>query len=137
MINFDKCLEVSGALWSKDHPIRSFHISFLFYKNRIVSIATNDKKTNPLNLRNPKINEFGINVSDTKYSCSEMRAFLKVRNTTNIPFHKLTLVNVRLNRNREFGFARPCVSCENLIKFCNIRKVFYTNELGNFVEFAT
>ena len=129
-----KCLEIAYSLYSTKHPIRAFHISFFIHRNRIAAIGINNKKTSPVNLHNPKINESGQRIDVTKYTCSELNSFLKIRNKTNIPYNKLTLINVRIDRNGKIRNSCPCKSCMSLIDFMGVKDVYYTNNFGSFVK---
>lgn len=139
MNKFEKSKEISFALFEKERDFsqRCNHFSFVFYKNRLISIARNSYKTHPINLYNPKYGTSGANISSSKGSCSELNAFIKIRNLTNIPFNKLTLINIRINNNGEIALARPCSSCFSLIQWLSPKEVFYSTNLGEFEEFCT
>lgn len=133
---FQKSVELSYALYDEvENGHRCKHFSLVFYKDRVITIATNNKKTSPWNLRNPKINRQGIDISHLKGSCSELRATLQLKRKTNIPYNKCVLVNVRINKNRKIDISKPCTGCLNLLKFINYKSVFYTNKNGQFEEF--
>lgn len=125
-MNIFKYVELAKALKPEKHEMRCFHVSFAVYKQKIVSIGINNKKTNPLNLRNRKRNSNGIDYSDTKASCSELICLKKVKNTTNIDFKKISLVNIRVDRNGEICNSKPCESCQKLIDFLGIKKVSWS-----------
>jgi len=131
---FQKFIDLAYALFDPAHSPRTFHVSFILYKNRIISIGINNAKTTPVNLLNPKYGKDGQNISGIKGSCSEWVAISKMKNMTNIRFCKSILVNVRLNRNKIIDVSRPCHSCQSLILFLNLKKVFYTNKHGLFEE---
>ncbi|MEK6878284.1 MAG: hypothetical protein AABY22_01680, partial [Nanoarchaeota archaeon] len=65
----EKIKEIAFAFDRNLFPSRNLHLSFIIYKGRIISIDQNSKKTHPINLRNPKINADGINVSSIKGVC--------------------------------------------------------------------
>ena len=130
---FQKSVELSYALYDEvENGHRCKHFSLVFYKDRVITIATNNKKTSPWNLRNPKINRQGIDISHLKGSCSELRATLQLKRKTNIPYNKCVLINVRIDRNRQINIAKPCSGCFNLLKFTGYREIYYTNKIGNF-----
>lgn len=113
--------------------LRCNHFSFVFLNNRLVSIGRNVRKTHPINRRNPKFNMAGEKIDDSKYSCSELVALLKIKKIrNNFNFNKSILVNVRIDRRGEISFAKPCQSCLSLLKFLNIKKVFFTDYTGEF-----
>lgn len=130
---FNKSLELANALWEQNCKIRCQVWSFAFWKGRLLAVSKNNARTHPLNLRNPIYVQGRL--LDTRGSCAELGLFIKLRNTTNIPFNKITIVNVRLDRNKRIAMSRPCLSCSNLIKYLNPRNLFYTNDLGCFEKY--
>lgn len=52
---------------------------------------------------------------------------------TNIDTKKCVLVNIRYNRNGEIALSKPCMSCENLLKYFSFKKVLWTDNDGNYV----
>lgn len=108
-------------------PTRCQHFSFIFHKNKLITIGKNSKKSNPTNIKNPKINEDGQKIKN-KYTCSELHAFIKFKNTTNIPFNKVNLVITRIDRNGKIRGSKPCTSCQNLLNFLNIKEIYYTTD---------
>lgn len=134
-MNFNKLIEISRALNDPKRELRNFHTSFLLFKNKIVAIGVNQDKTHPINLRNKKFDRDGNDISGSKGTCSELNAFLKLRNKTNIQSKKCSLVNIRIDRNNNLNFARPCQSCVSLLKFLEIKDVYFSNWDGNFIKF--
>lgn len=135
MNKFSKYIELAHALFNPDHELRTFHVSFVLYKNRIVSVGINNVKTSPVNLKNPRYGRGGENISTFKGSCSEWVALSKLKNMTNIPFGKCVLINVRLNKNKQIAISKPCDSCASLLEFFDIRKVFFTTNNGVFEQY--
>ena len=125
--------EISLAMFNSEHP-ENFHITFIVYKSKILSIGVNDSKTSPINLLNPKTDKTGKNIAHLKGRCSEWQCIRKAKNTTNVSFRKITLVNIRIRRDKKFGLAKPCESCRSLLDFFNIHDVIYTDNSGNFVS---
>jgi deoxycytidylate deaminase len=118
------------------NPGQNFHVSFILHKNRVVAVGVNNKKTHPTNLKNPKFGKEGTNVSSYKYTCSELNAFVKLKNLTNVPFHRCTLVNFRVLRNGDLGLALPCQSCRSLISYLNLKNVLYTDHDGSLIKYS-
>jgi hypothetical protein len=132
-MNFEKLIDLARALKPIDHNLRTFHASFILHKTRIVAVGSNNGKTNPVNLRNPKYNREGRDISNEKYTCSEYASFIKLRKT-NLEARRCSLVNIRIDRNDKLALSCPCVSCQSLLKWLNFRNVFYTDNDGNFVK---
>lgn len=132
---FNRSLQIAKALFDPAFPIRCFHLSFIWYKNRLVSVGQNTIKTHTHHKFNPKINTEGENVSEFKKTCSEFNSLNKIRRLTNIPFSKCTLINIRINRNGQLSNSRPCVSCDSLLNYLNIKEIFFTNNEGLFEKY--
>ena len=132
---YEKFKDLSKALMPEVMN-QNFHVSFVTWKGKVVAVGLNNKKTHPINLKNPKISKEGENVCTHKHTCSELNAFVKLKNLTNVPFHKCSLVNIRILKNGTFGNALPCQSCESLISYLNLKTVHYTDSAGNLVEYG-
>lgn len=76
--------------------------------------------------------ETGEDVSNQKYTCSEFNAINKLKNTSNIDIRKCVLVNLRYDRNKKLAYAKPCASCGSLLSYFRFKRVFYTNDKGNY-----
>lgn len=62
---------------------------------------------------------------------AEARAIAKARSNGSELTGSIIYV-ARYMRSREFGMAKPCEHCQNLIKRCGIKLVVYTDNFGNF-----
>lgn len=127
MNKFQKSIELARALFNPaKHEPRCFVVSVGWVKSRIVGVGINSLKTHPANLRNPQFcRRTGARLSKDS-SCAELGLFLKIKNTTNIDFDKISIVNVRLTRDGKIGNSQPCVSCSSLVKFAQPKNLFYT-----------
>lgn len=135
MINkFNKAIELSRAMYDPNFPLRCQHFSFIFYKNTLVSVGRNSPKTTPINILNQPLNR--ENVIHYKGSCAEWNSVNRLKNLTNIPFNKCILINTRINRNGEIAYARPCLFCCNLLRFIDLRGVYYTGYSGELVRYS-
>lgn len=127
MNKFQKSIELARALFNPaKHEPRCFVVSVGWVKSRIVGVGINSLKTHPANLRNPQFcRRTGIRLEKTS-CCSELNLFLKIKNTTNIDFNKISIVNVRLTRDGKIGNSKCCNSCSSLVKFVQPKNLFYT-----------
>jgi hypothetical protein len=126
-----RALEISHALFDPNSSL-NHHISIAFYKNKVVGIGQNCNKTDPTNLFNRKFNRDNQDISGLKGCCSEASLFKRLKNMTNIPFNKINIINIRINRNKEVSLSKPCSSCQNLIKFIEPKSLWFSNGLGGF-----
>lgn len=145
----EKALETALALFDPHYPVRSQHFTLVFYKGTLLSVGRNSKKTHPINLLN---HQRSLNYQEKSWvlgngrvltpllpslkgTCSELAALIKIKRTVNIPFNKLTLVNIRLMRDRTPGLSKPCVYCRSLLEYLGIRRVWYTDDTGHFLPY--
>lgn len=124
-----KSIEVSFALFDKSRgnlDQRFFVVCCAYYKNRLIVIETNSNKTDPNNLRNPLVCRNTGEIVKKNRSCAEWNTIKRIKNTTHIPFSKISLVNVRVTKNNRIGLSKCCGSCSNLIKYIKPKDVYYT-----------
>jgi len=129
-VNYKKIVEISFALAGKcRHNKRCKHFSFIFKNKRLLSIGINSPKTHPLNLKYDYVNKEKHNISDIVGTHSEMRAVIKLGLES---YRGYSIVNTRVNRNRELDYSFPCNGCMQMIQELGFEKVFYTNKCGEF-----
>jgi len=130
---FKRLEEIAISFINWNDPIRCRHFSFILNKNQIIAIGLNQRKTHPVNLINRKVSLVtGEDYSEQKFTCSEYNAIVKLKNLTNIDTKKCTLVNLRFDRNKRLALAAPCMSCKNLLKYHQFKKIFWTNNNGDY-----
>ncbi len=135
-INFNRLVEIGYALFDKDKlKSRCYHLSAIYYKNKLICLAQNSIKTNPTNLLNPRFYE-NRQFNGSRGSCSELNVLTKLKNKTNIPFNKCVLINLRIDRNLDIGMSCPCSSCKNLLRWANMKAIYFSNKDGNFEKFV-
>jgi len=123
-----KCTEISYALLKKHGNYRCKHFSFIFQRNRLISIGINNPtKTHPKNLEIGFFNKRGEDISHTVGVHSELSAILKLGEED---CSKFTLVNTRINRNHQLDFSKPCEGCTSLLEQLNLRKIYYSTIKG-------
>lgn len=129
-----RSLEIARALAPTDfkkEERRCFHFSFIWKNSSLITIGQNNLKTNAKNRFNLKENWI-LN----KKTCSELAAFTKIKSTFNIDmWRRLSMVNVRIDRNGEIRNSHPCPACRNLIAYINPSSVWFTNNLGEFEQY--
>lgn len=131
--NFRRLEEIAESLIDWEDGMRCHHISFIIYKKRIISIGANRSKTHPANLLNRKVSFItGKDFSDEKHTCSEFTCISKLKKKTNIDTKRCTLVNIRYDRNKRIALAKPCMSCRNLLKYFEFKKVIWTTNEGSY-----
>ncbi len=131
-----KSLEIARASFPAEEKwaSRTFHITCIWDKNRLVSVGENSEKTHPLNSRN-NVKNFDLS---RKRSCSELKSVLRAKKSRNdINWKKMSIVNIRLGRAGEFLMSRPCIFCQSLFRYINCKSIFYTTNQGLFEKYVS
>lgn len=107
--------------------------SVLVYKNKIISVGWNAKKSHPyqkiLN-KYGKYDEEKIN----NYLHSEINCLLNVKDL-DINWSKVYIFIYREDKNGNLAISKPCLGCTKALISKGINKVFYTDKNGyNYIE---
>ena len=99
------------------------HFSFIIKRNKIISEGFNSNKTHTFATRfNHKFQAIHSELSAIKnfpYPLSKLKYY--------------KIVNVRLTKKGKGVFlSRPCASCYNLLKFFDIKEIWYSTNSANF-----
>ena len=136
---FNKFIEITKALQSIHHDyslIRTFHVTFAVNKKKTISIGINNTKTHPNIKRLNYCSEEGEDLRDIARTHSELNCILKLKNKyPSYSLKDIIFVNIRLDKNGNVKYARPCNGCSHLLKQVGYKKVFYSGDCGNFFEF--
>jgi hypothetical protein len=134
-MNKQRLKDLAFSLMDSSSKKRCHHFSFIMHKGRIISIGQNNTKTHPINLINRKTSsKTGKDFSNEKHTCSEFNAILKFRKLTNINSSKCSIVNIRIDRNNNLAFAKPCMSCESLLKYFEFKNIYWSDHTGEIVK---
>lgn len=130
---FKKVVEISFAMLGRHCEEKSRHFSFLIYKNKIVSIGTNNtRKTHPYNLKNKYQSRENTDISNLVGTHSELSAVIRY-GWENLDNH--ILINTRINLLGRLANSKPCSGCQNLVSQLRIKEVFYTKDDGTFIQY--
>jgi len=131
MKQYKRLEEIAQSLVDYNVDRRCRHFSFILYKNKLIATGINNTKTHPFNLINRKISKVtGEDYSDQKHTCSELNAILKLKRLTNIDTKKCTLINIRYDRNDNIALAKPCQSCQNLLRYHEFKQIIWSTNNG-------
>ena len=109
---------------------RCKHFSFIYNKNKLVSIGINSPKTHPINLKYNYLNKQKDKISHIVGTHSEMSAVIKLG--VDSCEEDLIMINTRINRKKEIDYSRPCNGCMEMLKELKFSKIFYTSKDKNF-----
>ena len=99
------------------------------YSHRIISSGTNSTKTNPLQ-KKYNIHRFDVDCGHTLHA--ESQCLLPLVGRKDIDFSRVSLYIYREHKDKTLALARPCKSCERLIRDLGIKKVYYTGS-GSYI----
>lgn len=95
-----------------------FHVAAIFQRNKILSIGQNSFKTHPL------AQKWG---HKGNFTHAELKAAI---NYATNDFNNVSMAVLRIDRRNLLAMSRPCSCCESFLLDSGIRRVFYTNEKG-------
>lgn len=93
------------------------------YRHKIISSGCNSVKTNPTQKR-LNMHRFDADTPATLHA--ELSCLLPLINRRDINFSDVSLYIYRENKSGDLALARPCASCEVLIRSLGIRNIYYT-----------
>lgn len=92
--------------------------------HRVISSGSNSTKTNPLQ---KKYNAYRFNEDAGEHMChAEIQCLLPLIGNKDIDFSKVSLYIYREFKHGGLAMAKPCPSCEQLIRDLGIKKIYYT-----------
>ena len=91
--------------------------------HKIISSGNNSNKTNPVQKRFNK-HRFDAETRHTIHA--ELACLLPLLNRKDINFSDVSLYIYREHKSGDLALARPCASCEALIRSLGIRSIYYT-----------
>ena len=95
--------------------------------SRIISSGCNETKTSPLQ---KELNALRFSADTTHSNHSEVKALMPLLHRKDINFKDCSIYVYREHRNGCTAIARPCKSCEKLIRDLGIKRIYYTVEDG-------
>jgi len=113
--------------------IGSGHFTFALKNGKLISVGQNNpRKTHPRNLLRPYLDRDGNNISNQVGVHSELRCIL---NMGLDDCGGYSFFNVRIDNNGKIGNSRPCAGCQHLLRSVGFKRVFFTNNAGQFQIF--
>lgn len=95
------------------------------YKHKIVSSGCNSMKTNPVQKR-LNVHRFDADTPATIHA--ELSCLLPLISRRDVDFSDVSLYIYREFKSGDLALARPCASCEALIRSLGIRYIYYTGD---------
>ena len=121
-MNLSRIIKLSRDRKKNEQCTKSFHIAWIFRKNKVISVASNRLKSHP------KKNQYNYKKFSTGV-CAELRAVLKARRDD---FSGCKIIILRIDNNNELAYSRPCIGCIDMIQKLDFSRAFYSNSKGGF-----
>lgn len=125
----NKCIEICNCLKKDKQTGRSFHATFIYDKNKLLSIGFNNY--NKLH-RHHKFGKYkGTKENPEKYVAglhSEIDALIKLGRTD---CSRLTFINIRIDKNNCANMAKPCENCFKVLQGIGFKNIYYTTNYGD------
>lgn len=124
-------LIIAKKLAEKDCKLqRCRHFAFIVLRNEIIAIGENQDH------RHPYQTQWGYPIKSSHgYSMLEHAEFNAIRRLNRFSLKGHELISLRLDRNDKWNMAKPCKYCERVIKSVGIENVYYSNSLGDIVDY--
>lgn len=119
-MKYQRLIKLAKNINIYDVDSRLRHFAFILHGNKILSIATNTKRTHTINLR---YNYQNFN----KGLHAEARAVIKLGRDD---CSGLTMVTFRLASLGELALGKPCRGCQSLLDNLNFKKIYFSNIKG-------
>jgi Cytidine and deoxycytidylate deaminase zinc-binding region len=126
---YARLLEVSKAMKPRVQTGKSYHVSALVYKSRIICIATNDYTRMHNEKRFGRYENWkGFESPYRPCIHSEIKLITKWGEEDLSDYE---LVNVRVDNNGNPNMAKACPNCARTLQGFAPRRVFYSDSEGN------
>lgn len=95
--------------------------------SRIISSGYNESKTSPLQ---KELNALRFSKDTPHSNHSEVKALIPLIHRGDVDFNRCNIYVYREHKDGTLALARPCKSCQKLIRDLGIKKIYYTVEDG-------
>lgn len=121
-MNINRMMRICKEMY--DPCIRYNHFAFIVRRNRVVCFGRNKPfKTHPA-------------CTDYRFNAihAEIDAIFNAPRRVVAQAHKYGLVSIRVRKNMEFGLAKPCRLCYNIIRRLGFNEIWYSTNEGEIVQ---
>lgn len=102
----------------------------LIYKNKVISVGWNSKKTSPIQKKYNKFRGYDVDASGTENTIHAEVSCLGRAKDIDIEWSRANLFIYRIKKDESSGLARPCNACMALIKSMEIKNIYYSTNNG-------
>ena len=110
-----------------------FHCSIAMRGGNIIAMAYNDySKSHPYHIFGEyKPTKIAFTTKYKPCTHSEIKLLKRLISMRRDDFHKITVINIRINNNNQLACAAPCPNClKRLIEY-GFKKIFFTTDKAN------
>ena len=121
-INFSRLEDISKALIPLNESGRSFHTTFVYRGNKLLTIGINNyQKSHKRHI----YGEYKSTRNQGNYEAGchgELAAIIRLGLDD---CSGLKFINVRINRNGQPSISKPCVNCERIMRQLLLKEIWY------------
>lgn len=123
---FERAVEMARALKPTKKTGKSFHVSILYRKNRMVCVGINNYNKS----HNEK--KFGKYLNHKGFA-NEYRPSLHSESSCLLRFgeedlSKYDILNIRIGNENQLLMSKPCPNCFRILQDVNIDNIFYSTD---------
>lgn len=129
----ERSLKLARSLFNPCLNKEQHHFTFLFKKNKLLSIGCNNYNLNAKALYFAE----RFNVEQKKQFPSlhsEISSISRIWGRVYID-KRIRLVNVKFTKAGQVGIARPCRDCQEVLSALGIEEIYWTENNGEFYEY--
>ena len=134
---FDKSIKISESLFPEVYDskkkYRTFHFSFAWKKNKLISIGINNPFT--VNGKALKFAQLFNTQKQIKYPYlhAEIDMISRMWGKTRVDGN-IKVVVLRLNSSGQLKNSKPCGSCSSILAALNVDNIWWSDSVGNIVN---
>lgn len=129
-----KTIKKSYANWNPSRSVRCYHYAAAFNGNKMIAFAQNNP--NQFDAKAFRMGQiFNIDTyKEYPYPHAESYLVAKLLNRYNYISPNWSIVVLRINREGRILLSKPCKNCQKILDALNLKNIFYSDNLGNFVS---
>lgn len=102
----------------------------LIYKNKVISVGWNSKKTSPLQKDLNRLRNFPVDCGKAHHTLHAEVACLSKAKDLDIDWGRASIFVYRIKKDGSAGLSYPCKGCMALIKSMGIKNIYFSTENG-------
>lgn len=127
-----RLVEIAHAMKPDLSSGKSWHITAIVKQGKIICIGWNNyNRLHPAHIYGEYKNYKGFTDKFRPVLHSEISALIKLGQEDLTGY---TMINLRINNLNQVALAKPCFNCEKVLLGLNLKRIYYSTNLGTFEE---